>query len=113
MQRLWLLVHPERTGTLLTNHTSHVFAPAHSSTWTRPGIPSQLRRVPGNQVLNLSIQEKELVIPRLATEHEGLRIAHLTDLHMSGRLTRAFYEHIVDRNKPARRRYRRDHRRHR
>ena len=35
-------------------------------------------------------------IPRLAAAHDGLKIAHVTDLHFSGRIERAFFEHVVD-----------------
>ncbi len=54
-----------------------------------------LSRLPGNQVLKLEIQEIALRLPRLATELDGLRIAHLSDLHMSGRIGRAYFEEVV------------------
>ena len=38
-------------------------------------------------MLDISVHEKELAIPRLSSRHDGLRIAHLSDLHMSGRIT--------------------------
>ncbi len=61
-----------------------------------PGLPRFLSRLPGNQVLNIHVQEKQIVVPRLAPAHDGLRISHLTDLHMSGRLTQSFFEHVVE-----------------
>ena len=82
-------LHPERTGTVLANHTIALSSrrPASPSRLTAPGISTWLSRLPGNQVLNITVQEKELAIPRLAAAHDGLRIVHLTDLHMSGRIT--------------------------
>ena len=38
----------------------------------------------------------DLAIPRLASEHDGLRIAHLTDLHMSGRITKTYFQKVVE-----------------
>ena len=96
VQRWYLSRHPERDAALLANHTSHVELDHAPAPLTAPGIPSLLARLPGNQVLNICIQEKEIVLPRLASTHDGLRIAHLTDLHMSGRITRAFFDQVID-----------------
>jgi predicted MPP superfamily phosphohydrolase len=46
-------------------------------------------------VLQLCVQEKQLLIPRLSPRHEGLRIAHITDLHMSGRVGLSYFEQMV------------------
>lgn len=59
--------HPERDVTLLANHTSHVRPPEAVERLTAPGVSTWLSRLPGNQVLNICIQEKELAIPRLAS----------------------------------------------
>jgi uncharacterized protein len=96
LQRWYLSRHPERGATLLANHTSHISLDNTLEPLTAPGIPTWLSRLPGNQVLNVCTQEKEISLKRLATAHNGLRIAHLTDLHMSGRLTRAYFEQVVD-----------------
>jgi predicted MPP superfamily phosphohydrolase len=89
--------HPERHGALSSNHTRHINVADHvSEPLTAPGIPTWLSRVPGNEVLSICIQEKELVIPRLSPQNEGLRIVHLSDLHMSGRIRKAYFEHVVD-----------------
>ena len=70
-----------------TTRRSSIAADRSTSPLTAPGIPTWLSRLPGNQVFDISVQEKELAIPRLASRHDGLRIAHLSDLHMSGRIT--------------------------
>lgn len=54
-------------------------------------------RVPGNQVLQLEINEKTLLLPRLPPELDGLRIAHLSDLHFTGKFTREFFDLVVQR----------------
>jgi predicted MPP superfamily phosphohydrolase len=88
--------HPERKGALLTNHTVRIRRPDSHETLAAPGIPAWLVSLPGNEALTISVQEKEIAIPRLAALREPLRIAHISDLHMSGRLTRAYFERVVD-----------------
>jgi len=53
-------------------------------------------RFPGNQMLLLAVQEKTLRLPNLPRELTGLRIAHLSDLHITGHVGREFYDVIVD-----------------
>ena len=59
-------------------------------------IASVLSRVPGNQIFDVRVEEKELAVPNLDSRLSGLRVAHLTDFHMSGRIDRPFFEKIVD-----------------
>jgi len=87
--------HPERCGTLLANHTSVHECPCTESL-TAPGIATWLSRLPGNEVLRISVQEKRIAIPRLLQDGPALRIVHLSDLHMSGRVKRAYFERVVD-----------------
>ncbi len=51
--------------------------------------------LPLNEIFQLSIHDKELEVPRLDPRLSGLRITHLSDLHMTGQLTQAFYEEVV------------------
>ena len=88
--------HPERRSTLLANHTSVVSIRGKNERLTAPGIPTWLSRLPGNEVLKLCVQEKQIAIPRLTQAGEPLRIAHLSDLHMCGRITRAYFERVVE-----------------
>jgi predicted MPP superfamily phosphohydrolase len=55
-----------------------------------------LSHVPGNQILEIAIQQKTLNLPTLPEPLNGLRIAHLSDLHMTGQLGPEFYGCIVD-----------------
>lgn len=96
VQRWYLSRHPERDAALLANHTLHIELDHTPSPLTAPGISTLLSRLPGNQVLTIRLQEKQVVLPRLPSALDGLRIAHLTDLHMSGRLTPAFFNQVVD-----------------
>ncbi|MFO0787914.1 MAG: metallophosphoesterase [Pirellulales bacterium] len=96
LQRLGWWLHPERSSVLLSNHTSPILLHNQRHRMARRGLPTLLCRLPGNQVLSLHVQRKELTIPRLLPPHDGLRIAHITDLHMSGRLTPAFFEQVAE-----------------
>jgi predicted MPP superfamily phosphohydrolase len=53
-------------------------------------------RLPGNQILRVDIHEKNLTVPRLESALDGLSIAHLSDLHLTGQLTPAYYRCIVE-----------------
>jgi hypothetical protein len=55
-----------------------------------------LAGLPGNEIGLLAIQRKTLLIEDLPAELEGLAIAHLSDLHMTGQLGQAFYDAVVD-----------------
>jgi uncharacterized protein len=54
-----------------------------------------LGRIPGNEATSLSIDRKRLALPRLPPELDGLTIAHLSDLHMTGRVGREYYEYLA------------------
>jgi predicted MPP superfamily phosphohydrolase len=55
-----------------------------------------LSRIAANEILRLRIQKKTLRLERLPPKLEGLTIAHLSDLHMTGHLTQPFYDAVVD-----------------
>lgn len=57
----------------------------------------RLAALPGNRVLKPEFERIETPLDRLPMQLGGLRIAHLTDLHMSGRLSRAYFEALVAR----------------
>lgn len=55
-----------------------------------------LARCPGNQILELEINVKTLLMPRLPACLDGLTIVHLSDLHFTGSLTRDFFAWVID-----------------
>lgn len=55
-----------------------------------------LARLPGNQIFEVETNVKALLVPRLPACLDGLTIVHLSDLHFTGRLTRAFFHWLVD-----------------
>ncbi len=96
VQRLVWSRHPERRSSLVSNHTTAVPQIDSTELLLSPGIPTWLGNLPGNQVLKVCVEEKTIAIPRLSLSSVQLRIAHLTDLHMSGRITRRYFERVVD-----------------
>ncbi|MDZ4657098.1 MAG: metallophosphoesterase [Bythopirellula sp.] len=58
--------------------------------------PRMLGFVPGNQALRLAIDTKQLLIPRLPAKLVGLRIAHISDLHVTGRVGPEWFRWVVD-----------------
>jgi len=95
LRRASTLLHPERRGALVANHTTHVKL-RDDGPLAAPGFASWLARLPFNEAFDLTVHEEQLVIPRLAGYYEGLRIAHLSDLHMSGRIAKTFFERMVE-----------------
>ncbi len=55
-----------------------------------------LGKIPGNQTFQLAVNEKVLCLPRLSPRLEGLSIAHISDLHYTGRITKDFFQAVVD-----------------
>lgn len=61
-------------------------------------ISTRLRRLPLNEITQLSITRKKLVLERRFPEHwQQLKIGHLSDLHFTGQLTPPYYHYVVDR----------------
>ena len=60
------------------------------------GETGLLMMVPGNQIFQLAVQRKTLRLANLPADLDGFTIAHLSDLHMTGKIAREFYEGIVD-----------------
>ncbi|HEV7282244.1 MAG TPA: metallophosphoesterase [Pirellulaceae bacterium] len=52
--------------------------------------------IPRNEALRLNTIRTQIEIPRATRPREPLRIGHLTDLHLSGMLSKAFYRRAID-----------------
>ncbi len=83
---------------LLTNDTHTVdvakelgYKPAGTGKYRR------LACLPGNQVFQVDFAERTLRLPRLPAAWDGLKILHLSDLHLCGTPDRAFYRYVMDR----------------
>jgi predicted MPP superfamily phosphohydrolase len=87
-----------RTPTALqSNHTARVnLVDQLGSRPVGTKMTATLAAIPGNEIFSLAIQTKRIRIAGLPPKLAGLKIAHLSDLHMTGRFTRPFYEEIVE-----------------
>jgi predicted MPP superfamily phosphohydrolase len=53
------------------------------------------RYAPRNEVMRVEFTEKEVPLPNLPTKLDGLRLVHLSDLHLSGRVDPDFFREVV------------------
>lgn len=51
--------------------------------------------IPGNQIFDLSIEAKTLPVVGLPSSLSGLKIAHLSDIHLTGHVSPKFYRYVV------------------
>lgn len=63
---------------------------------TAAGIDSFFATLPGNQIHHLSIEEREIRLPGLASCFDGLSITHLSDLHFTGHVCREYFDRVID-----------------
>lgn len=87
-----------KDSALLSNHT--VLFDVTVDLGSRPVQGWRARvaaTVPCNQIFEINVNVKTMVVPRLPTALDGLSIAHVSDVHMTGRLTQPFFDYVVDR----------------
>ncbi len=61
------------------------------------GLRTQVfSRIPYNQLWHLHVEQFTVELDRLAEGLEGLSVCHWSDLHMSGRIGRSYFEHVVE-----------------
>jgi uncharacterized protein len=94
--QLWFRYHLQRQAALLDNHTRELEIRGSVAELAAPGLPALCARLPGNEIFRPQLHEKQLAIPNLPAVYAGLRVAHLTDLHISGRIGKRYFEQIVD-----------------
>jgi predicted MPP superfamily phosphohydrolase len=56
-----------------------------------------LASLPWNQIYEVDLVEKEIVVPGLPAQWDGLLILHLSDLHLCGRPGKAYFESVFAR----------------
>jgi predicted MPP superfamily phosphohydrolase len=54
------------------------------------------KHVPFNRAMFVEFTHKAVPLPQLPAELNGLRIAHLSDLHFSGRVRPEFFERVIE-----------------
>jgi predicted MPP superfamily phosphohydrolase len=82
---------------LESNHTSRINVIERLGRTPSASLAtSLLSRLPGNQVFDLWIHDKTLRLPRLPHALDGLTISHLSDLHFTGKVSKEYFELIVE-----------------
>jgi predicted MPP superfamily phosphohydrolase len=54
-----------------------------------------LLHLPGNEILQLEVAERAIEVPQLPEALDRLVIVHLSDLHFTGRVGKAYFEQVV------------------
>ena len=54
-----------------------------------------LVHLPGNETLQLHVEERAIDIPRLDSALDGLLIVHVSDFHFTGRVGKAYFQDVV------------------
>jgi predicted MPP superfamily phosphohydrolase len=54
-------------------------------------------KLPFNQITQLEVTHKELELPRAVEGVDGLKIGHLSDIHLTGKVSQDYYHFAIDR----------------
>ena len=88
-----------RPAVLESNHTRTVdvaaelgFRPAGQGSRRRWALAALL---PGNEIFQVDLAVRTLLLPRLPPAWDGLSILHLSDLHFCGTPDRPFFDHVM------------------
>jgi len=89
---------PRKPAALLAEVRLPLGPPPDGGHWTAFGGPIEwIARLPGNDVAALEFVQRTLALPRWPSALEGLTIAHLSDIHLCGHVTRDYFREIVRR----------------
>ena len=61
-----------------------------------PGPMRRIALLPGNQQFTIEVSTKTYSLPRLPAEWDGLSLVHLSDLHLRGAVSRAYFEAVCE-----------------
>jgi uncharacterized protein len=64
------------------------------------GVRSWVARMPGNDIFRVEVNERQVALPRLPPDLDGLSVLHLTDLPLNGTPGRAFFERALELAEP-------------
>ena len=94
----WRKLAPQPASPLLSNHTQQFNVASHIGTLPVGRVTTRVAaNIPGNQIMNVWFHHKTVCHSNLPAALDGLRIAQLSDLHMTGQLTKDFFRTIVQR----------------
>jgi predicted MPP superfamily phosphohydrolase len=81
---------------LRSNHTArHDIRALARRDLTADWITRAQLALPGNESLWIDVHEKQLALPRLDPALDGLSVAHLSDLHFTGKIGKTYFEHAI------------------
>jgi hypothetical protein len=90
----WTLRTP---AALMSNDTTTIDIAQHLGERPLGDLATRLlESFPGNQILQLDVHEKVIALPRVSPTLDGLSIAHLSDLHCTGQLTKSYFDCLID-----------------
>jgi hypothetical protein len=97
---LWLMYRPQfhtardRLGVLETTIDKHL--DRKNPSWQLGSKARKSLRLPGNQLMHLEANVKVLRLDCIPERFVGMRIGHLSDIHLTGQLPDEFYRHALD-----------------
>lgn len=92
---LWWAVRHQQSQ-ITDHHAVERHNLSHVGPVARPSLKNRvLTALPGNQVFQVDVTEKSLALRNLPAELDGLTIAHLSDLHLTGDIHRDWYREVV------------------
>lgn len=92
---LWTKLRYRVPSELIANDTLTVELGEVSRPTVNGAFPKFCAALPGNEIFRLQVQTKKLRLPRLPAALRGLRIAHLTDLHLTGKIGPEYFQEVV------------------
>lgn len=88
-----------RPAEVIQSDRSRRFRPTRKSDPESPSSEDHmhhfLARLPGNQILQIDCTERFLEVPRLAPALDRLSIVHMSDLHFTGKVGKAFFQEVM------------------
>ena len=98
MMRLGVTGYASKDSTVLLTELDRVpLGPQLGASATGSTLLAKIAALPGNQLLTPHFEHRTHQLQGLPQELAGLKIAHLTDLHMSGRIGLSYFEEVIQR----------------
>jgi predicted MPP superfamily phosphohydrolase len=97
---LWLMYRPQfhtardRFGVLETTIYKHLNR--RNPQWQLGRKAQKSLKLPGNELMHLEGNVKALWLESIPEKFAGMRIGHLSDIHLTGELPDGFYRHAID-----------------
>ena len=60
------------------------------------GVENWLVGLPGNQVYQAVVEEREILLSQVAADLDGLTMTHLSDFHFTGKISREYFDNVIE-----------------